>query len=76
MNHPPIPPKCEWFFVQTAAPGKFGFNTGDDDWWPLDTEEKAEAKYWRRTVAAVARCAFLDLGDNENAERWKIWGQN
>lgn len=65
MNHPPIPPNCSWFFVKTISDNVWGFEIGDNDWWPLTTEDWAKISvkdrvYFRRVISAVARCAWLD----------------
>ncbi len=83
MTHPPIPPNCEWFFKETMQKGTFGFELGDDDWWPLTDEDFAKLEsdeypkgYWRRKIAAVARCAWLDAAlklSNDTFERKEVW---
>ncbi len=67
MTHPPIPPNCEWFFKETMQKGTFGFELGDNDWWPLTDDDFAKLEadeypkgYWRKKIGAVARCAWLD----------------
>jgi len=62
MTHPPIPPGCEWFFVQDAKE-TWGFNPGN--WWSLDEigrlgDGPRGEKFWRRAAAGVARAALED----------------
>ena len=93
MTHPLIPPECQWFFVETMEKGSYGFELYDRDyrdWWPLSDIDKIEnSKEWRKIVAAVARCAWLEEakrheveGDytkrneaNANAHAWAEWGR-
>ncbi len=80
MTHPMIPPNCDWFFKETMQKGTYGFELFDrdfDDWWPLpDLDELEKAASWRKIIAAVARCAFIDIGDMTNADKWKAWGNS
>lgn len=63
-SHPSIPPNCDWFFKETMQKGTFGFELFDrdyDDWWPLlDIDRLEKSAAWRKIVASVARCAWLD----------------
>ena len=49
MNHPPIPPKCEWFFT---APNEVTVNFEAFDIYDGDEGPKS----LKPIIAAVARC--------------------
>ncbi len=76
MKIPPIPPNCEFFLEVDgrwvfSAVGGFAADSklwARGDWpWPLDDIQAFQVPI----IAAVARCAFLDIGDIDNAEKWK-----
>ena len=62
-NHPPIP--------QTLPPG-VSIDELDGEL-VLSLGGSRRLTKYKPIIAAVARCASLDLDDVENAEAWRIW---
>lgn len=78
MTHPPIPPRCEWFFVKTLSPNIYGYELGDDDWEPLTEETLAghtdtTRRMWRNIVAAVAIVGWEDAKTIAPWQQPELW---
>jgi hypothetical protein len=88
MNHPEVPPNCPYFYINPL--GRIWFQIEPDTLdsycdCPIDVEPPDIV---RPVIAAVARCAWLDVAyDNramsdctgrlaeKRAGEWKKWGR-
>lgn len=67
LNHPPIPPKCDFFqkrYFEKTKDGTWIFSVWNSSMEPLDIDFTAPGfnfkSPWKQIIAAVARCAWLD----------------
>ena len=83
-KHPPIPPNCESF---VSNGGLCLLIPESEDGSEVCVSINQCDKAWRPIIAAVARCAWIDIADNDqeteqkvyveamkNADAWKAWG--
>lgn len=77
MEHPPIPPNCPYFRDSDGWHLLILISAGEERWFDLSDMNGPLAIIWRPVIAAVARCAWLDVHEEARNNNWACeWTHN